>query len=585
MKTTIKTIIKKYKKDKTRLLDIFWDIQRLHGHVSNNDLKVLSKGLGLSIPELKDTLTFYHFLHDRPVGKHQIYIDTSAISECAGVEKIIKAFEKELGCKMGKVDPSGKIALFPTSCIGMSDQAPAALINGVPITKLTASKARTIVQALKKNKKPESKVTNKVHQKGPVLFDSHTMGKSLLNLLLLEPTDVIEEVTKAGIRGRGGAGFSTGLKWKLCANQQEKTKYVVCNGDEGEPGTFKDRFLLTEKTALIFEGMIIAAHALGAQQGLFYLRAEYYYLLKHMEKVLEEMRKQNLLGKNILGVKGFHFDIRIQLGAGAYVVGEETALLESLEGKRGEPRVRPPFPVEEGYLGKPTVVNNVETFASVSKIIEHGAEWYRQYGTEHSPGTKLLSVSGDVKRPGIYEIEWGQTIGEFIAMVGAENPLAIQVGGPSGTCLNAMDIHRRIAFEDLATGGSMMVFNRDRDLLKIIKNFVQFFVDESCGCCLPCRAGNIVLNEQIDTIRAGDGARIDLERIKAWSQIISPASRCGLGQTCTNPMVTSMESFPDIYEKQVNEHEALFKHFDVEEKLKPYEETVELHHLNSEGHS
>jgi len=581
MKNAIISIVKKYKADKTRLLDIFWDIQDSFSYISMDALVILSGPLNLSLPELKDTLSFYHFFHDKPAGKSKIYLDTSAIAEISGLHEVVKAFEKELNCRLGEVDPSGEFGLYATSCIGMSDQLPAALVAGVPVGNLNPVKIKKLVAKLKSGKRPPLQVKNTVHLAGKVLLAKFKPAVSLKNLPTLKAQDLVDILIESGLRGRGGAGFSTGKKWQLCAAQKKQKRFVVCNADEGEPGTFKDRYLLSEMPQLVFEGMIIAARAIVAQEGLFYLRAEYRYLKNPLEQTLQTMRKNNLLGKNILGIDGFDFDIRIQLGAGAYVVGEETALLESLEGKRGEPRVRPPFPVEEGYLGYPTIVNNVETLANVAKIMQNGAQWYRGFGTATSPGTKLLSVSGDCPKTGIYEVEWGLSIGEFLQMVAAKKTQFIQVGGPSGVCLNAREKQRCLSFEDLPTGGSMMIFNQQRDVLKIMKNFVQFFVNESCGCCLPCRAGNIVLNEQMDLILSGEAAVIDLERIKEWSQIISPSSRCGLGQTCTNPMLTSMQAFPELYTKRVKEHESLYRPFDLKCKTAAYDEFVRLNEEKS----
>jgi [NiFe] hydrogenase diaphorase moiety large subunit len=554
----IEKIVNQYKGNKTRLLDIFWDIQNQYNYVSQDHMQQLSKLIDVSIPELNDTLSFYHFFHSGPCGEIKIYVDNSAISEIKGVDKVIETFEKELNIKLGYNNE--KFGLYTTSCIGLSDQAPCALINGLPVNNLTVQKVKKIVQLLKKGQFPSEKISNEVHQKGPLLTDPYKKGEALEKNL--SPDQIIDEVSKAGIRGRGGAGFRTGLKWKLCQQQKEEVKYVVCNADEGEPGTFKDRYLLTNHAHMVIEGMCLAAKAIKAKKGLIYLRAEYKYLYDHLTKV----------------IKDFDFDIRIQLGAGAYVVGEETALLESLEGRRGEPRIRPPFPVESGYLGKPTIVNNVETFACVTKIIKHDHKWYRKFGTEESPGSKLLSVSGDCKE-GIYEIEWGMTVKEFCQMVKADDAYAVQVGGPSGKMV-AADSNRMIAFEDLATGGSMMVFNNKRDLLGVVKNFTEFFKNESCGCCLPCRAGNIVLSEQMDFIISDKASKIDLDRIKSWSHIISASSRCGLGQTCANPITSSLEAFPDIYENKVNEHESLFRHFDVHEKTKDYEQIIEEYEKN-----
>ena len=270
---------------------------------------------------------------------------------------------------------------------------------------------------------------------------------------------MLVEVKASGLRGRGGAGFATGLKWEACRNAQGKAHYVVCNADEGEPGTFKDRVLLTSYADLVFEGMTLCALAVGAQQGFLYLRGEYRYLLDHLNAVLERRREKNMLGKNILGQAGFDFDIEIHLGAGAYICGEESALIESLEGKRGTPRNRPPFPVTHGYLDQPTVVNNVETFCCRAAIA-HRRGSLRAIGTAKSTGSKLISVSGDCARPGIYEYPFGVTVREMLEDCGAVNTQAVQVSGPSGICVGEKEFHRKLAFEDMPTAGAFMVFDR-----------------------------------------------------------------------------------------------------------------------------
>jgi [NiFe] hydrogenase diaphorase moiety large subunit len=581
MKKTIASIAEKYGHQSHRLIDIFWDIQDRFDHVPPQTIGIIATELGITDAEVEDTLTFYHFLHEKPAGKIKIYIDTSAVSQIAGAAAVQAAFEEALDCRLGETDPTGAFGLYSTACIGMSDQAPAALVDNVPVVCLNPVKVRHLVAALKKGVSPTPDVRNSLRRKGGVFYEAFKAGEALDALKHKAPNEIIAEITEAGIRGRGGAGFSTGKKWSICANQAETERYVVCNADEGEPGTFKDRHLLTYKPEMVIEGMVVAARAIGAQQGFIYLRAEYRYLKAQLETVLESMRHNGRLGACILGIDGFDFDIRIQLGAGAYVVGEETALLESLEGKRGEPRVRPPFPVEFGYLGKPTIVNNVETLASVSRIVKNGATWYRGFGTPSSPGTKLLSISGDVLSPGIYEVEWGISVGAMLEMAGADDPYAVQIGGPSGVCLDARHRHRQISFEDIPTGGSIMVFSRSRDLLTIIQNFVTFFLNESCGCCVPCRAGNIVLAEQMGYVLSGEAAMLDLDRIREWSKIISKSSRCGLGQTCPNPIISSLNSFPELYKARVMPHESLYRPFDVDSKIAPFEQTVDLYERES----
>ncbi|HRU40189.1 MAG TPA: NADH-ubiquinone oxidoreductase-F iron-sulfur binding region domain-containing protein, partial [Candidatus Goldiibacteriota bacterium] len=334
-------------------------------------------------------------------------------------------------------------------------------------------------------------VRNHIRKRGDVIFSDYNAGEAIRKMksLKMSSNDVIDLVKKSGVRGRGGAGFPTGMKWEVARKAPGDPKYIFCNADEGEPGTFKDRVILTELPKLVFEGMTIAAYAVGAKYGILYLRNEYMYMRQYLESMLEEMRKENLLGMAIGGKQGFNFDIRIQFGAGAYVCGEESALIESAEGKRGEPRDRPPFPVEKGYLQKPTVVNNVETLCSVVKIINKGSDWYNSIGTKESKGTKVLSVSGDCEQPGIYEIPWGFSVNDVLKMSGAKDTQAVQVGGPSGSCIGPDEFGRVLAYEDLATGGSLIIIGNKRDLLKdVVLNFVEFFREESCGSCVACRA-------------------------------------------------------------------------------------------------
>jgi [NiFe] hydrogenase diaphorase moiety large subunit len=560
-----------------RLLDIFWEIQDALGWVPPEALEALAPALDRSVLELRDTLTFYHFFHDSPAGRVRIYVDRSALAEVAGADAVVAAFEAELGVRCDDPDPDGTFGLFSTSCIGMCEQLPAALVDGVPVTGLAPAGVRALCAALRAGERPAAAISDRIVTRGPVLLrEDLPEVAGLLDLLgTLEPAEILAAVTGAGLRGRGGAGFQTGKKWALCAAQQATPRVVVCNADEGEPGTFKDRYLLRAQFPRVLAGMLLCARAIGASEGFVYLRAEYRYLLPGLLATLQDFRERGWLGADGAGVPGF--DVRIQLGAGAYVVGEETALLESLEGKRGEPRVRPPFPVERGYRGWPTVVNNVETFATVPSILELGAEAYAALGTDYSKGTRLLSVAGDCSRPGIHEIVWGQTIGEFLTMVGADDPLFLVVGGPSGTILDARETGRRIALEDLSTGGAVMVFGQDRDLLAVVHNFTRFFRAETCGCCAPCRAGTEVFAEQLAFIRSGRAARIDLERVVAWAKIVRSTARCGLGQTCTNPLTTSIAAFPALYRGRVLEHEEQLRPFDLEERTRAYEEVVAHH--------
>lgn len=385
----------------------------------------------------------------------------------------------------------------------------------------------------------------KTKRKGLVLFSEYTRGEGIKKAIEKSREDILFELRESKLKGRGGAGFPTATKWTLVAAASSDQKFIICNADEGEPGTFKDRVLLLEYPELVFDGMVIAGYTLGAAKGIVYLRGEYEYMLKSLEDYLDDMKKDNLLGNNILGKKGFNFDITIRLGSGAYVCGEETALIESLEGNRGEARNRPPYPVNTGYLGKPTAVNNVETLASVPHIITKGGEWFRKYGTDKSTGSKLFSVSGDCERPGVYELPWGTKISELLKIVGAKDTKAVQVGGASGICIPKSQFDRTLAYEDAATGGSIIIFNESRNMLHVLKNFMEFFVEESCGQCTPCRIGNVKLLEGIKMIEKGEYTFSYINQLKELGKTMQVASKCGLGQSSPNSFISILENFKE----------------------------------------
>lgn len=385
----------------------------------------------------------------------------------------------------------------------------------------------------------------KKNRKGAVLFSSYTPGEGVKKALSLSREDILFEIRESKLKGRGGAGFPTATKWTIVAAALAEQKYIICNADEGEPGTFKDRVLLLEYPELVFEGMVIAGYTIGATKGIVYLRGEYEYMLKPLEDYLDVMRKDHLLGNNIQGKENFNFDITIRLGSGAYVCGEETALIESLEGNRGEARNRPPYPVNTGFLGMPTVVNNVETLASIPHIISKGGEWYRKYGTDKSSGSKLFSVSGDCEKPGVYELPWGTTISELLQLVKAKNTKAVQVGGASGICVPKTQFNRVLAYEDIATGGSIIIFNENRNMLHVLKNFMEFFVEESCGQCTPCRIGNLKLLEGVEMIEKGDYKFSYINQLKGLGRTMQLASKCGLGQSSSNSFISILENFKD----------------------------------------
>lgn len=585
MKSIVEKVVGKYGNDSTRLMDILINIQHDAGSLSNEVVKEIAEKLDISTVDIEQTISFYHFFSQKPLGKYAIYLNNSAVANMMGRSEVAKAFEEAVGCKFGSVSPDGLIGLYDTSCIGMNDQEPAAIINDVVFTKLTPFRAKEIIKDIREGKKVKdlmvesygdgknnselvkSMVFNNIRKKGPVLADDYVPGEAINAIIKLTPEEVISEVKISNIRGRGGAGFPTGLKWQFCRGVEADQKYIFCNADEGEPGTFKDRVILTERPRLIMEGMVIAGYAVGATEGILYVRYEYKYLETYLESILAELREKNLLGKNIAGKEGFDFNIRIQFGAGAYVCGEESALIESAEGKRGEPRDRPPFPVEKGYLEKPTVVNNVETLCSVVKVMLNGGEWYKSFGTAESTGTKLLSISGDCRYPGVYEVEWGFTVNDILEMVGADSPQAVQVGGPSGSLIAPNEFDRLLCYSDLSTGGSLIIIGKHRDLLNdIVLNFIAFFIEESCGSCVPCRSLEVMLRDKLKKILNGHGVRKDLDEIIEWAKVMK-TNRCGLGQTAANPILTSLKNFRDLYEKKINKNKSYDSSFNLKDAV------------------
>ena len=379
----------------------------------------------------------------------------------------------------------------------------------------------------------------------------------------LTPAGVIDEIKKSGLRGRGGAGFPTGLKWEIASKNQADQKYVVCNADEGDPGAFMDRSVLEGDPHSVLEAMAICGYAIGASKGLIYIRAEYPLAIQRLKVAIEQARAYGLLGSDILG-SGFSFDIEMRYGAGAFVCGEETALIHSMEGARGEPTNKPPFPAESGFMGKPSNVNNVETFASVPVIINKGWEWFSSIGTEKSKGTKVFALAGKINNVGLIEVPMGTSLREIIYEIGGgikngKKFKAIQTGGPSGGCLTEHHLDIPIDFDNLIAAGSMMgsggmiVMDEDDCMVSIAKFFLEFTVEESCGKCAPCRIGNKRLHELLTHITKGNGTMADLDRLKNMCNVIKDTSLCGLGQTSPNPVLSTMVNFMDEYVAHVTE--------------------------------
>ncbi len=385
----------------------------------------------------------------------------------------------------------------------------------------------------------------------------------LVKALEMAPEEVIEEIKESGLRGRGGAGFPTGLKWELCYKSPGTVKYLICNADEGDPGAFMDRSLLEGDPHAVLEGMLIGAYAIGATEGYIYIRAEYPLAIERLEVALNQMADYGLIGDNILG-SNFSFHIKIKQGAGAFVCGEETALMASIEGKRGMPRSRPPFPAQAGLWGKPTNINNVETWANVSAILQRGSQWYASYGSETSKGTKTFALAGKINRTGLIEVPMGISLQEIIYGVGGGIPddkrfKAVQTGGPSGGCLPTSRLNLPVDYESLTGAGSIMgsggmvVMDEDNCMVDVARYFLSFTQSESCGKCVPCRLGTKQMLDILENICNGKGKLEDIDLLLELSEGIKAGSLCGLGQTAPNPVLTTLRYFRDEYEAHINE--------------------------------
>jgi [NiFe] hydrogenase diaphorase moiety large subunit len=564
----IQEVCRQHGNDRTRLMDIIRDVQTKLGYVGDGALDAVAKAVGAHRVDVESCASFYAFFNRRPKGQVVIRLCNDVVDRLKGADRVAQAFEQTLGIQFGQTTPDGQITLEYAPCIGMCDQAPAALINDVVVTHLSTDAARELVNRLRQDPDPtklvedlgdgnnaheliHSMVHNNLRKPGVVIFDGAEPNAGLRKALSMSPVEVIREVKAARLRGRGGAGFPTGMKWEFTRGATGEQKCIICNADEGEPGTFKDRVVLTERAELVFEGMTIGGYAIGADLGIVYLRGEYAYLRQYLQAVLAERRTKGLLGQNAGGKAGFNFDIRIQIGAGAYVCGEETSLISSCEGLRGDPKTRPPFPAQRGYLGRPTSVNNVETFCCVARIMDKGAGWFAELGSPASTGTKLLSISGDCRRPGVYEFTFGVKLSEVLKQVGAEDAIAVQVGGASGTLVGPADYGRAICYDDLATGGAIMVFGPSRDVVEIAHQYLEFFVEESCGYCTPCRVGNVLLKERLGQILAGHGEPADLAYLQQLGETVKTMSRCGLGQTSPNPVLWTLKNFRAAYERRL----------------------------------
>ena len=556
MKDFIQDLVESNGNRPTRLLEILRNVQAQYHHIPKEAIDLLAVKLNLPPSRIISVIEFYSFFHLTPRGLYEILISDSITDHMLGKNNLMNYLANKLHVAIGSIRDDGLVSLDNTSCTGMCDQGPAGLINGRAITRLDRPRIDAITQLINQ-KIPLSEwpsefflVHDNIYQVGALLNKTLSPGAALEAAYNRGLTETLTEIDRSNLRGRGGAGFKTAMKWRFCAEETEQERFVICNADEGEPGTFKDRVLLNSYAHQVFEGMTLCAALIGSKQGFLYLRGEYLHLYEKLQNILMERRQAGLLGQNIQG-RRLDFDIEICLGAGAYICGEESALIESLEGKCGIPRNRPPYPVSQGYLNKPTVVNNVETFHAAARISVEGGDWFASMGSDKSSGTKILSISGDCLRPGIYEYPFGVKISKILTDCGAFDVLGVQVGGPSGTFISDKEFDRLLGFEDLATGGSFIIFNVTRNVLDIVHNFSHFFAHESCGFCTPCRVGTSLLAKQLDKIVDGHGSAGDVVALEELCHIIKNHSHCGLGQTAANPVIHTLERYPELYQKRL----------------------------------
>jgi NADH-quinone oxidoreductase subunit F len=549
---------------RTALLPALQAAQSIYSYLPEPVASEIGKKLHVPLADIYGVIDFYAMLYPTPIGKRVVRVCNDPPCALAGGEKVLASVCQHLGVPPNELTPDGAYTVERAPCLGLCEHAPAVLVGETAIGQSDPSKAAEICAG--SGERPRGVVSGDIRiltancgDGIPTNLADYEAGggyQGLKKALSMSPQGIISEIKASGLVGRGGAAFPTGVKWEGAANAPGEPKFIVCNADESEPGTFKDRVLMEEDPHRTIEGMTIAARAVGASQGYFYIRGEYPYAHKVINEALEEARKAGYLGQDILG-SGLDFDIETRLGAGAYICGEETALFESIEGKRGFPRVKPPFPTTFGLFGKPTAINNVETLCNVPFIIEKGAAAYRKYGTEKSPGPKLFCVSGDVARPGLYEVPFGvslrHVLNELAGGVTGGPLQAILFGGAAGAFTTKDSLDVKMTFEDLSAqglplgSGVVMVFNDHRDMRQVFKGLAHFFADESCGKCYPCQLGTQRQFEILARLAEGKPEEGDVERLTDVGWTMVDASLCGLGQTAATAVLSAMKLWPDLF--------------------------------------
>lgn len=584
---SIKDVCQQLGAVKGKVLPILHAVQNICGNwLPLEALQLVAKELDIPYGYLYGVMSFYTMFSVTPRGKYIIRLCESAPCHVMGAENIQEVLEEELGIRVGETTSDGLFTLEHTACLGTCEVSPAMQINEVVFGNLTTAKVKEIIENYRAGKTVDyrtlARTTNSplayplppdemvlfpnLDQIDPMSLDDYVARGGYESLKKAVTTmgqvDVINEVKTANIRGRGGAGFPAGLKWSFTQPSPITPKYIVCNADEGEPGTIKDRYIMEGDPHRLLEGIAIAGYAVGASHAYIYVRGEYYLSMLRLQNAIDQAKAKGYLGNNIFGTD-FSFDIEIQTGGGAYVCGEETALIESIEGKRGNPRVKPPFPGQVGVWGKPTIVNNVETLASIPVIIAKGGEWYKSKGTEDAAGTKIFQVVGHVNKPGVIEANLGMTVRELIdkyggGVRGGKKFKSCQTGGASFGFITEsqldtpMEYKAMGAIEGALGSGTMLVMDEDTCIVDVVKCILYFFQHESCGFCLPCRRGTRILYDLICKIADGTGSEVDMDKMLKVAQVMADSANCALAMSPIFFIKTTMERYREDYLAHLN---------------------------------
>jgi len=577
----ISEVINYYENKPENLVQVLREIHKGQNYITSKQLEEVAQKLDIPLSKVYGVSTFYTLLSPKPKGKYVLRICSSAPCYMAGSENLLKYLKDKLKIQEGETSADGLFTLESTGCLGICAVAPAIMVNDRVYGDLNIQKLDQIIERRKRGKIEKEKFVslgaNILGNKegrivlqncgiiNPESIEEYKLkgGYTALSKAIKEmtPQEVINEVKDSKLVGRGGAAFPTGLKWEFSFRATKKPKYIICNADEGEPGTFKDRLVLENDPHKIVEAMVIAGYAVGAEYGYIYIRGEYNLSIERIKQAIDKAREQNYLGKNILGTK-FSFDIEIREGAGAYICGDETALMESIEGKRGEPRLKPPYPPTSGLWNKPTVINNVETLANIPSIILKGADWYNKIGLAESTGTKVLTLLGDIKNQGAVEVPMGTNLKDILYDIGGgikegKKLKMVQLGGPSGSCFTPDMIDISLDYKILSqTGltlgsGVVLVLNEDRCIVDAVRNMAHFFRHESCGKCTPCREGTNMIYTLLTKIALGKGENNDLETLKLLGETMKDASFCGLGQSAPNSLLDTLKLFTNEYAQHI----------------------------------